>query len=184
MFPYLTLAKWGSALALLIAVFFYGHHIGAQSVQSAWDHSKFEEQQSTIGLVVDRAKAIADTITDNNIKNVEVSNAHQQQVDKLDKDLADARATIKRNGGLQYRDSEANTATGDSKASGNSGYDADTTGTRTLPESITEQLLNNAAEADRVTEVARACQNWVVTHGFYSNNKKEEAPVKETPSGN
>lgn len=100
--------------------------------------------------------------------NVKVGTEHDAALqaiwNKYNADLAAARAA----GGLRIPATVCRAVATTPETTSNVGHDDDTTGTVALPDYITEHLYNLAAEADRTTEVARSCQNWIRQNGFYS----------------
>lgn len=161
------------ALLLVSAIFGYGLHLGAQGVQAKWDHDKLEVAQAaaTYAAAVTAAneKHVAEVVAANNRNSLEVSHEHQNVVNQLNDKLVRARAN-QHSGGLRISRSVCATPTSGAagpKATSAIGRDDDVAGTVALPDRTAGDLLLLADEADRVTEVARACQNWVRKNGFY-----------------
>lgn len=167
---------WPKIIGVLLVigiVFGYGHHLGVQGVQAKWDHNKLEVAQAaaTYAAAVTAAneKHVAEVTAANNRNSLEVSHEHQNVVAQLNDQLVRARAN-QRAGGLRIpRSVCATTANGPAgpEAAGAVGRDDGIAGTVALPDRTAGDLLLLADEADRVTEVARACQNWVRKNGFY-----------------
>lgn len=158
-------------LLLIGVVFGYGHHLGAQGVQAKWDHDKLEvaKAAATYAAAVTAAneKHVAEVMADNNRNSLEVSHEHQNVVAQLNDQLVRARAS-QRSGGLRVpRSICAASGTAGPEAAGAIGRDDGIAGTVALPDRTAGDLLLLADEADRVTEVARACQNWIRKNGFY-----------------
>jgi hypothetical protein len=118
-----------------------------------------------------RSQEIATLITAQNTHNVEVSNAHQIAVDKLKRNLAKAISSTHSAGGLRIPAAAcAAPATTFTDTASTSRLVPDVAGTVALPDSITDNLLRLGNQADHVTEIARACQNWIIANGMYKVN--------------
>jgi hypothetical protein len=167
--PYALLIKIAAILALCAALFGYGHHKGSQSVQAKWDADKVVRLKLDLELTSARAKEITALRSEQDRKNIEVSNDHANKVKTLNAKLSAARAAVAAAGGLRFTPAASNQAGATAHGTSDSGRNADVAGTVALPQSITDDLLSLAAEADRITEVARACQAWIRKQGFYGD---------------
>lgn len=167
-------------LALVSTIFGSGHHLGARGVQAKWDHDKLEVAKAAAAyaaaVTAANEKHVAEVVATNNRNSLEVSNEHQNLVNQLNDQLVRARAAV-RAAGLRIPRSvcAAPGATGP-EAAGSGGRDGDTAGTVALPEQTSNDLLDLTAEADRLTEVARACQGWIKKNGFYGAPTKLVEP--------
>lgn len=158
-------------LSLLIAgSFISGHHIGAEGVQAAWDASKVEMIDAQSKLIATHAQEMEDLRKKQNLDNVQVSEDHQKAIDEITKKHDTDLAAVRAAGGLRIPRSICNgPADPGAETPSTSGPNADTAGTVTLPDKITNDLFDYAAEADQVTEQARACQSWIRKNGFYDS---------------
>jgi hypothetical protein len=167
-----TLIKYGVALvvfvAALVGAYVKGHAAGKLEIRAEWQADTLRRdaaQKVADDAQQKRFDALAETYRLNNIG---VSNDHQKAVNKLQADLARARADVRAAGGLRIPASVCpGNAQGGAQAGSDGRHDADPAGTVALPEQTSLDLLELAAEADRVTEIARTCQAWVRKHGFY-----------------
>lgn len=165
---YLLLAKIGAITALLLAVFFYGHHVGENSVQAAWDASKVHLLMAQEKLTADHEKIIVDLKARQDADARKVSDDHERALNALQQKYVNDVTAIRAAGGLRVSRSICSGSAGTTtEATSNSGHNDYTTGTIALPEQTSNDLLELAAEADRVTEVARSCQAWIRLNGFY-----------------
>lgn len=167
--PYLLLAKIGAVIALLLGVYLTGRHQGEDAVQADWDRSKAEWIDAQSKLILEHARDMEDLRRQQQNVNIEVAQNHERSLDaiqkKYDADLAATRAS----GGLRVsRSICSNPTTTGTEAPGNGGHDADASGTVALPDTLTRDLFDFAAEADRTTEIARSCQAWITKNGFYN----------------
>ncbi len=164
----ILLLKAGIAAACAVSIFGGGWHYGSAHVQHKWDSDKAAVVSASLKLVQQHAKEITDLKTSQAKHNLEVSNAHETSVQVLNTALADARAVVSSHGGLRVAAGIcAGRTAPPASAASNSGHDAAVTATVALPDDVTNNLLQLASEADKVTEVARACQAWVRKQGFY-----------------
>lgn len=173
--PYLAAALLLGGV--LTGVYLKGHADGSAHKQAAWN--KDTERRIEAQKLADEARQkYLDKLTkDQREHNIEVSNAHQQAIDALRADLVRARAAVRAAGGLRIPAAVCAGATQGSPTAGGDGrHDGDTAGTVALPERITADLLDLVAEADRVTEVARACQDWVHRHRLYGADSGRPEP--------
>lgn len=164
----LYLVAVGVFLGALAGVYVKGRIDGGAQVQAKWNASN--ARQATAQFLADEAQRKRfDALREaHRTHNIEVSRDHQQAVDKMRDDLARARADVRAAGGLRVPSTICAGATeSGTKASSDGRHDADTAGTVALPEHVTADLLDLAAEADRITEIARSCQAWVRKQGFY-----------------
>lgn len=155
-------------LGALAGIYFKGRAAGQAQVQAKWDAAN--SRAAVAQKLADEAqqKRFDDQAAAHKTHNIEVSNDHQKAIDALFADLVRARADVRAAGGLRIPAAVCAGATeGTAKTGGDSGHDADVAGTVALPERIEVDLLNLAAEADRITEIARSCQAWVRKQGFY-----------------
>lgn len=166
---YLLLAKIGAVGALLVGVYLTGRHQGENAVQADWDRSKAQFIDAQSSLIAQHAKEIEALRLKQDQTNIQVSQDHQRAIDELqqkhDTDLAAVRAA----GGLRVSRSVCSGSTAIApEAAGDIGHNADLAGTVALPEQVTNNLFSLASDADRVTEIARSCQAWIVKNGFYN----------------
>lgn len=168
MTPYLTLIKVGAILLLIAALFAIGYRQGAKSVQADWDAAKVLQLKLSLELSQKHAKEVSDLADKYHRRNLEVSNAHQDAISAINSELAAARRAA-RTSGLRVPISICTPSA--AKTDGNVRDDAATTATVALPQEITDNLFDLAAEADRVTEIARSCQDWVRKSGFYGKSQ-------------
>lgn len=164
----LYLVASGVFLGALAGAYVKGRIDGGDRVQAKWNESNTRLALSQHLADEAQRKRFDALMEAHKTHNIEVSRDHQQAVDKLNTDLAHARAAVRVAGGLRVPSTIcAGAAESGTKAGGDDRHDADTTGTVALPEHVTADLLDLAAEADRVTEIARSCQAWVRAQGFY-----------------
>lgn len=160
-----------AALIGIVATGIYstGYSHGEERKQVEWD--KDAKRLAAAQKIADAQQQDKfDRLAEDHRKhNIEVSNEHQIAEDKLRSDLALSRAAVRAAGGLRIPTSVCpGPAKGGAEAGSDGRHDADVAGTVALPPEIDEDLQDSADEADRVTEIARACQSWVRKHGFYS----------------
>lgn len=164
---YLLLAKIGAVGALVVGVYLTGHHQGAKAVQADWDASRAMIASAQAKLVEDHAKEIADVQAKHDADNIKVSTDHEKALQDLDAKYR-AAVTVARADGLRVSKSICSPAAAASETTSDSGHHDDTAGTVALPDQVTSDLLALVAEADRTTEIARACQGWIRANGFYT----------------
>lgn len=173
--PYLLLIKIGAALLLCAALFAFGYHKGGQSVQAEWDAQKVVQLKLSLELTQKHSKEVAELTHEHNRRNRDVSNTHQDALKAITADLAAARRAVRSAGGLRVSSSICSSFAANAKAAGDIGNDAAIAGTVALPDAVTEDLFSIVAEADKVTEVARSCQDWVRKNGFYGGSDAQES---------
>lgn len=166
---YLLVAKIGAVGVLLLGVYLTGRHHGESAVQADWDRSKAQLIDAESKLILEHGKEMEALRQKQFATNILVSQEYQEALDaiqqKHDADLAAVRAA----GGLRVpRAICTSTVTTGPQAASNGGPDANASATIALPEQITNDLFDLATEADRVTEIARSCQSWIIKNGFYN----------------
>lgn len=164
---YLLLAKIGVLSAFLIGVYVTGHHQGAKGVQSDWDASKAQFIDAQSKLIQEHAKEIEALRQKQDQTNIQVSEDHEKAITEIQKKHDADLAAVRASGGLRLPRSVCNPAVTRTEAPGDSGHHEDVADTIALPDKIANDLFDFAADADRTTEIARACQNWIRQNGFY-----------------
>lgn len=99
--------------------------------------------------------------------NVAVSEQHRVAIASISGDLDTARRNIAANGLRIPKGTICNPGNMPATPTSPGGHHGDIADTILLPEPITTNLLTDAGKADEVTEIARACQNWVRAQGMY-----------------
>lgn len=166
---YLLIAKIGAVSALLLGVYLTGRHHGETAVQADWDRSKAQFIDAQSNLILQHAREMEDLRKRQLDINFEISQDHQRNLDAIQKKHDADLAAVRASGGLRVtRTICSGPADTGAKATGNGGHDADASTTVALPEQTSNDLLNFATEADRVTEIARSCQSWIIKNGFYN----------------
>jgi hypothetical protein len=164
-------AKFCAGLAIISALLLTGYVSGSRSVKADWDAEKVLTLRKNVEAMRQRSQEIATLINAQNTHNLEVSNAHQIAVDKLNLNLATAISSTHSAGGLRISAAAcAAPATVTSNTASTGRLVPDIAGTIALPDQITDDLLRLASEADHVTEIARACQKWIIANGMYKVN--------------
>lgn len=164
----LYLVAAGLLLGALAGAYVKGRIDGGDRVQAKWNESNTRLALSQHLADEAQRKRFDALAASYKTHNAEVSRDHQQAIDKMRDDLARARADVRAAGGLRIPSAVCAGATeSGAKASSDGRHDANTAGTVALPEHVTADLLDLAAEADRITEIARSCQAWVRKQGFY-----------------
>ena len=165
---YVLVAKIGLVGALLLGVYLTGRHQGENAIQADWDRYKAQMIDAQSKLIAEHAKQIEDLREIQDTINVQESQKHQEAIDDIQKQHDADLAAIRANG-LRIPRAACGSAIGPvTQTASNGGYDANASSTIALPEQTSTDLLALATEADRVAEVARACQSWVIKNGFYN----------------
>lgn len=156
---------WCYWLLALIALCFGFEIHGRHTVQAKWDKAEIirvanEKAQIDIRLESNRmlAQAQADTTT-------RISDANHKAIASVNSSLDAARHAVAVTGGLRVAVACSQVA-GPAQAGSASGSNG--TGTRTvaLPDQVTSDLLDLAAEADKVVEQLRSAQDFIKSNGF------------------
>lgn len=164
---YILIAKVGAVAALAIGVYLTGHHHGANAVQADWDRSKAQFIDAQSKLILEHAREMEALRQKQNATNIQVSLDHQGALDAIQR-KHDADIAVMQRIGLRIPRTVCSSIGPVAEANGPTGRDADPAATIALPEPITRNLLEFAADADRTTEIARACQSWIIKNGFYN----------------
>ncbi|MES2729930.1 MAG: lysis system i-spanin subunit Rz [Pseudomonadota bacterium] len=166
--PLPLLLKYGGMAAFVIAVYAFGHHQGAKGIQGDWDASKAKVLADQQGALLSHLEAMDAARKAQEETTIKVSEDYERALNEVkEKHDADLLA-VRRAGGLRVPRSICNSpAAAASETTSNSSGDADTTGTVSLPETITNDLFSEAKRADEVAEIARACQSWIRQQGYY-----------------
>ena len=165
---YLIIAKIAAVGALLLGVYLTGRHQGENAVQADWDRSKAEMIDAQSKLILEHAKEMEALRKQQREINMKVSQDHQEAIDAIQKKHDADLAAMRRIGLRIPRTVCSSSIAPITEAPSDGGHDADLASSVALPESIATDLLDFAADADRTTEIARACQSWVIKNGFYN----------------
>ncbi len=160
-------AKIGLVGVFLAGVFMLGHRTGAHGVQIDWDADNAHRIEAQDKLIAAHAQEIDSLQAKQAAINVQVGTEHDAALQSIGNKYKADLAAVRAAGGLRIPATVCRAVATTSETTSNLGHDDDATGTVALPESVTSDLLNLAADADRTTEIARSCQNWIRQNGFY-----------------
>lgn len=165
----LLLTNAGSA----ITGYYKGNTAGFAKANALFAVESKQRSDQSITLLKQNLVTYEKTIKEQREAAVTNAKQHALRVDAINRTLADTRASIRVAGGLRFtsdrticNNNNMPTFTGSAIK-----YNDTFTNTIPLPDKITNDLLDSAAEADSITEIARACQNWITSQGMYGSAK-------------
>ena len=174
--PYLLLIKICASLALIAGVLFGAHEVaehwreqGRQEIQVKWDADKVVRDLAQKKAINQRIQENIAAVAANEAKNQEV--IHELRTTTQLQNNANQRviADLKSHGGLRlpstFCSGFASQATAQS-AEGDHGESSPR-----LPEQIEDGLFQFANERDQEIIQLGACQQWIISNGFYSETK-------------
>lgn len=160
-------AALGFAVFVVFAVFTAGFATGERKESKKWQAAEI------VRLQVEQAARMA-RITENELerekqeeKTRRIADAYEKEIKKLRTAVEQDRAAVDRAGGLRIPRAICDSATGQTQAASAELSDEATSATVRLSPEIENDLWRLAADADEITEQARACQAWIAEHGFY-----------------
>lgn len=156
-------------IVLLVAFgWLRAHYIaeGAAPAEKALVDYKAQVKAASDAVVAAAEKHNVEVKAAQDAHNIQVENDHAQAVTKITAERDDARSRVNTAGGLRIKGAICNFGAIGTQAGSPAGdYDA-ATGTVLLPQSLTDDLLDRASQADQLSEQVRALEEWITLNGF------------------
>lgn len=161
--PYRILA----GIVLLLAFGAGCMNVGIKWERADWLEKEAARQQNEKDAILDRVAENERIQRENDAKNRAISADYENRLAVLRKASAADRAAVNAAGGLRVPRSICDSPAAGTETAGDRGRDETLTGTIRLPEQVEGDLWAFADDADEIVEQARACQQWILKHGFY-----------------
>jgi len=167
--------KIGAGIALFVGLLFIGHSVaehwrdqGREEIQVQWDKERRDTEIAKWEAIQKRNEDNAKLVLLYEAKNEEIRGEYERRIELQNRANSRNISDLLAAGGLRIKVPTTVCSGFASQATTQStGLDNETSSTR-LPEQVESNLLAYAEERDREIIQLGTCQNWIISHGFYS----------------
>ncbi len=142
---------------------------GRQIERGIWMEKEAKRNEAEKQALAAHAETVRLLQKAHDARNLQVANAHEKSLAALRENRRHSDVDLRAGGGLRVPRSICNSLASRSETAGDGDHDAYLAASVQLPASIERFLKSEADRADEIVEIARECQNWVITHGFYGS---------------
>lgn len=155
-------------MAAGVGIHMHGVSQGKKLERADWQAKELVRQQDEKDAILDRIADNERVQRDNDAKNRKVSDDYENRMAVLRKSRDAARAARDANPADGLR---IDRAAGQAETAGDRRRDEAAAAYVLIPAETERRLFDLADDADEIVEQARACQNWIKTHGFYGETE-------------